>query len=229
VSSTGDNSTRDALERVERALLPTGIAMRGIAAFAEGDGPLLADGRHARSVLLLGNIGGSIWPAFSRWAHIHRGPDPLDRWSKAVIRPLAEDLCARAYFPSDPPWQPFQRWAMMAEGMKASPLGLLIHPQFGLWHGYRGALGFADVLEATAHVAGHPCDACAEKPCLNACPANAVSEAAFDVRACRDYLGEAGQGRCMEEGCEARNACPVGKAYRYPPAQLQFHMRQMTL
>ena len=29
----------------------------------------------------------------------------------------------------------------------ASPLGLLIHPDYGLWHGYRGALLFA----ATAH------------------------------------------------------------------------------
>ena len=30
---------------------------------------------------------------------------------------------------------------MRAEGLKPSPLGVLVHPDFGLWHGYRGAIG----------------------------------------------------------------------------------------
>ncbi len=33
---------------------------------------------------------------------------------------------------------------MAAEGLKPSPLGLLMHPEYGLWHGYRGAILFGE-------------------------------------------------------------------------------------
>jgi hypothetical protein len=33
----------------------------------------------------------------------------------------------------------------------------------------------------------------------------------------------------MTLGCLARDACPVGVAYRYPQVQVQFHMQALTL
>ena len=39
-----------------------------------------------------------------------------------------------------PPYWPFQRWAQRAEAVFPSPLGILIHPEYGLWHAYRAAL-----------------------------------------------------------------------------------------
>ena len=36
---------------------------------------------------------------------------------------------------------------MRAEGLKPSPIGILMHPQFGLWHAYRGALLFDVEIE----------------------------------------------------------------------------------
>ncbi|MBB5573537.1 MULTISPECIES: 4Fe-4S dicluster domain-containing protein [Rhizobium] len=218
------------VSELRAALAPHGVFVRGIISFGEGEGPALADGTPARSVILLGNIGGSIWEPFSRWRQSPENADhtdPLDEWSKAIIRPLAAVFNATAYFPSDPPWQPFQRWAMQAEGLKASPLGILIHPDYGLWHGYRGALGFADIIEVdgAGTMAAHPCDHCDEKPCLTACPVEAVTSVGFDVAACRSHLRtDAGKTGCIISGCLARNACPVGSAYRYPQAQLAFHM-----
>ncbi|WP_047455426.1 ferredoxin [Rhizobium rhizogenes] len=216
--------------KLRAALGAHGVFVRGVVCFDEGEGPLLHDGTPARSVILLGNIGGSIWQPFSHWRQLPENAgrrDPLDDWSKVVIQPIAAAFSATAYFPSDPPWQPFQRWAMQAEGLKASPLGILIHPEYGLWHGYRGALGFADAIEtgepvvATAHL----CDHCAEKPCLTACPVDAVTSGGFDVVGCRSHLGtDAGLAGCMTGGCLARNACPVGANYRYSSAQLAFHM-----
>jgi hypothetical protein len=50
-------------------------------------------------------------------------------------------------FPFERPYLPFQRRAMRAEACYPSPLGLLIHPDYGLWHGYRGALLFAAAIE----------------------------------------------------------------------------------
>lgn len=220
---------------IEAGLDPSGILTRGRVDFAAGEGPILASGSYAASVVLLGNVGGSIWPAFSRWKQTYDGPDPLDTWSKEVICPLAQTLGGTAYFPSDPPWQPFQQWAMRAEGLKPSPLGILIHPEYGLWHGYRGAIGFAeqigwdDMSEAVTD-GRHACDDCRTKPCLTTCPASAIrpDPADFTVSACRSHLvTEEGQSRCMISGCLARNACPIGAAYRYPPDQLKFHMQAL--
>lgn len=215
------------LDGIAASLGRHGILIRGVVNFGPGEGPLLGDGSLARAVILLGNVGGSIWPAFTEWRKGRDGPDPLDTWSKSLIRPLAEQVGAAAYFPSDPPWQPFQQWAMKAEGLKSSPLGILIHPQFGLWHGYRGALGFPFAIENSPE-AEHPCESCADKPCVSACPVNAVSLSGFDIPRCRAYLAsDAGKATCMVSGCVARNACPVGARYRYPPKQLEFHMEAL--
>ncbi|MBW6424654.1 ferredoxin [Rhizobium sp. XQZ8] len=215
-------------ELVSEALEPHGIRVRGVVNFSCGERPLLADGVQARSVMLLGNVGGSIWPAFDRWRETHDGADPLDSWSKSLIRPVAQALEATAYFPSDPPWQPFQQWAMRAEGLKPSPLGILIHPQYGLWHGYRGALGFPFAIETERVLEPHACDDCRDKPCLTACPVGAISLSGFEVVPCRSHLESGiGQVGCMKTGCLARNACPVGASYRYGQEQLRFHMQAL--
>jgi hypothetical protein len=225
----------DVLNELRAALAPRGVFLRGVVNFSEDDAaPILNDGARARSVALLGNAGSSIWPAFEHWqfgAPDQGGDNPLDDWSKAVIDPVADAFGATAYYPSDPPWQPFQQWAMRAEGLKASPLGILIHPTYGLWHGYRGALGFAHRLIVAPRAPDrHPCDHCPDKPCLSTCPADSVQSSGFELTPCRAHLStEIGQAGCMQSGCMARNACPVGTEYRYSTEQLRFHMAALTL
>ncbi|MDW5313293.1 ferredoxin [Rhizobium sp. PL01] len=232
---TGPVTSNDVLSELRAALAPHGVFLRGVVGFADGEtAPVLNGGQAARSVVLLGNAGGSIWPAFENWrdsAPDRGGENPLDAWSKTVIEPVAQDLGATAYFPSDPPWQPFQQWAMRAEGLKASPLGILIHPHYGLWHGYRGALGFAQALPPiTNSIQRHPCDHCPDKPCLSSCPAQAVLSSGFQVMPCRAHLKtREGRAGCMAAGCLARNACPVGTGYRYTVEQLHFHMAALNL
>lgn len=214
------------IENIRARLAPHGIFLRGILHF-HGDGPELGEGGQAGSVVLLGNIGGSIWPAFDRWRRLNpEVTDPLDRWSVEIVKPVAEEFGATCWFPSEKPWQPFQQWAIRAEGLKPSPLGILIHPEYGLSHGYRAALGFAEKIgAATAPLVDHPCDTCLGKPCLNHCPAGAIKPVSFDVSACRTHIhSPAGMAGCMQSGCIARNACPVGVEYRYPEEQLRFHM-----
>lgn len=224
------------LDGIASTLGRHGLHVRGVAHFPGGQGgPTLSDGRQAQSVVLIGNIGGSLWETFSDWREkraARGGADPLDAWSKEVIGEIAGRLGATAYYPSDPPYQPFQQWAMKAEGLKASPLGILIHPQYGLWHGYRGALGFAEDAagERVPPDDSDICGQCPDKPCLATCPAMAVSRDRFDVAGCRSHLvtteGKAG---CMTSGCLARTACPVGSIHRYPEAQLRFHMEALRL
>ena len=222
----GNEETK--IDKIRAALSPHGIFLRGVLHF-DGDGPKMVEGR-ARTVVLVGNVGGSIWPAFSRWRQRHPDSrDPLDAWSVEIIRPAAEMLGGAAWFPSERPWQPFQQWAMRAEGLKLSPLGILVHPIYGLWHGYRGAIGFLEQIDhPAAAMRPHPCEHCPDKPCLATCPAGAISADRFDVPACRSYLADRGEGICMQTGCIARNSCPVGAGYRYPPEQLRFHMDALS-
>ena len=96
-----------------------------------------------RTIVLAGMAGRDGWPAFAASAEARDGADhPLDRWSRRVIDALARDLGAVALYPfGGPPHWPFQQWARRAEPVHPSPIGILIHPAYGLWHSYRGALG----------------------------------------------------------------------------------------
>lgn len=184
----------------------------------------LDSGLEAGTLLMVGHAGSELWAPFD----VARtgGSDPLDRWSREILDGVAEFLGGSAILPSDgPPYQPFQRWAMRAEPVFASPLGILIHPDFGLWHGYRGALIFADRLELPERESrASPCESCADRPCLSACPVNAFDGHAYDVPACRTYLQSDGGRACMAGSCLARRACPVGPDYRYVAEQARFHM-----
>jgi ferredoxin len=213
---------------IERAAAAEGLMLRG--AFhpeAADDVPDLPDGRPARTLVLLGNAGPALWSAFAAAPEFADGaPDPLNRWSARVIGALAEALDARALFPFDgPPYRPFMAWAKRAERIAESPLGMLIHPDHGLWHAYRGALAFAEEIALpTRRLRPHPCDACTAKPCLTACPVGAFKTEGYDVTACTAHVAAPAGADCLGLGCRARLACPVGAERRYEPAQARFHM-----
>lgn len=202
------------------ALAAQGLRPRGM--FRPGpddDAP-----ENARTILLIGNAGPQMWLFFKK--AMPKGPDPLDTWSKSVIGEVARRFDAKALFPSDgPPYLPFQRWAMKAEPVYPSPLGILIHPDYGLWHGYRGALAFAEKLPVPPKDdRPSPCETCADRPCLTACPVAAFGEGGYDVPACASHLRQPDGEDCMALGCRARRTCPVGPDYIYEPAQAAFHM-----
>lgn len=189
------------------------------------------------SGLLIGNHAKDdshvMWEAFKQSSQYKDDlPDPLDRWTKQVITPLADKFGAQSIYPfGDVVW-PFQQFAMRVGGIKSSPLGLQIHPEFGLWHGFRAALIFNDTLwtepfdrlaDQAHYFSVHPCDNCLDKPCLSNCPVDAFKrEAGFDVVACRGYLHSGEAPLCMEKGCKARAACPIGQPYGRD--QIRFHM-----
>lgn len=205
------------------------LGLRSRGAFhpeAEDEVPPLADGRRARTVVLVGALGDSLWPGFSGSPeYLDGGGDPLDRWSARVIAQAAETLGGGAAFPfGGPPHHPFLRWARRAEALWPSPLGLLIHPRHGLWHSYRGALLLPEKLQLPAEDdATSPCLTCVDQPCLSACPVGAFDGSRYHVDACAAHLRVA-LDPCASAGCLARAACPIGAASRYPEAQARFHI-----
>ncbi len=217
------------LARLRAALDPHGLRVRG--AFVPGPGddvPPVRDGVAAAALLLVGNVGSSMWESFSRSQEYHdAAPEPLDRWSHRIGADIAQRLDALVLFPfGGPPHHPFQRWAARAGPLHPSPLGLLIDPRHGLWHAYRFALAMAQPpsrLDIPAAVAS-PCLGCAGRPCLRACPVDAFRVGGFRADPCVTHLSQARGSECMNHGCLARRACPVGAPDRYRPDHARFHM-----
>jgi hypothetical protein len=220
---------RVSLQRAVAKAAAAGLILRGAFHPETGDGvPVLPGGTLAGTLVLAGMVGRAQWPAFAASPEASDGRrNPLDRWSRRIIDELAAALGAGALYPFEgPPWLPFQRWAMKAEPVHRSVLGVLIHPDWGLWHSYRGALAFAERLALPERIARRsPCDSCAGKPCLSACPVGAFTLARYDVEACGGHLRSAAGEDCLELGCRAREACPVGPAHRFGRDQAGFHMR----
>jgi hypothetical protein len=178
------------------------------------------------TIVLLGFTGSDQWPVFAASPEAHDGrPHPLDRWSRRLIDALAVEYGATASYPNDVPALPFQRLAQRCEALHPSPLGLLIHPGWGLWHAWRGALLFAQRLPlAPLAPQPSPCERCAGRPCVPACPVDAFGSGTLDVAACVHHVTGAAGADCREFGCRARRACPVGTPHAYVPDQARFHL-----
>jgi len=221
--------------QLERSLATHGLRLRGgfVPAPAEAL-PALPGAAPAAVVWMVGQVGSEVWPHFSGSPMFRdKKPDPLDRWSKSIGNAMAAHAGGDAVYPSDgPPWFPFQQWATRAEPVQASPLMLQIHPEFGLWHAYRFALVLPELAAADAQwllaasvAAPDVCLQCDGQPCLSACPVEAFSGTAYAVDTCAAHLRRPQGAECMEGGCLARRACPVGADQRYQPSHAAFHMQ----
>ncbi len=236
------NSADIDMDDIQALAAEHGLVLRGGFDIRESDAvPECQPGQAARVLLLFGQVGSGIWERFSHSTEYADGKaDPLDRWSARVGEAMARHLGGSAMFPFDgPPWHPFGQWAQRAESLHPSPLGILMHPDHGLWHAYR----FAIALPARGHTGAqklfpqtglspvpvpvrHACDSCADTPCLQVCPVKAFSGAGYDVAVCAAYLREHEQAACHQLGCLARIACPEAPHLRYEPAHARFHMKQ---
>jgi hypothetical protein len=212
------------LRDIEAAIHETGMAPRGaIHPRPEDDVPDVVHGQPTGTVVLIGDAGPAMWQSFS--AARDPSGDRLDAWTFDVVDDLADRLRADALYPFTRPHLPFQRWARRAGPNHVSPLRILIHPDYGLWHGFRAALAFAETLDLPPpDDRPSPCDSCPDKPCLGACPVDAFSTDGYDVPACTAHLRSRKGRACMSGGCLARRACPEGRDFAYEPARAQFHL-----
>ncbi|WP_102961123.1 hypothetical protein [Mangrovicella endophytica] len=219
----------ESYEPIAARLAAFGLCLRGgFRPDAEEALPPMPDGSAPATLLLVGNAGPDLWRVFTTSPEFDDGhSDALDRWSQRVLTSIAEAIGAAAYFPfGGPPHLPFQQWAKRSEPLHPSPLGLLIHPRFGLWHAYRGALALGHAVDLPpCPPLPSPCESCRGRPCLTACPVGAFTGAGYDVGRCRAYArGPEGEG-CRSGGCRARLACPFGQDAAYGSEQMAFHMR----
>jgi len=176
---------------------------------------------------------GAMWSRFSASSQYNDGkPDPLERWSGQALGEIAQRFGAKLVLPFERPYVPFQTWEKRAADLETSPLGLLIHPEYGLWFALRGVLFFPvkvknqlvhNLIQLPAEK-GLTCKSCIDKPCLDACPVDAFSSGNLDVDACYRHLDSDKDPQCMTKGCAARGSCPAGTGHEYCGRQVRFHM-----
>ena len=152
--------------------------------------------------------------------------DPVDSYTHRLVeRCFVEhwgDCDRRWLYPSSTLF-PVIPFGVHAGWHQPSPLGQGIHAIYGLWFAYRALLWVnAAWPEVKEDLLVSPCESCVEKPCLSACPAQALSVPhAFQVMDCFDYRWS--QGSSCRDRCLARLACPLGATYRYDMTQIQYH------
>lgn len=215
--------------QLSAALDAQGLLLRGgFVPLANDSVPSLSDGSTAHWLALIGVAGSAFWPRFAASPQYSDGAaHPLDRWSRAIGDALAQAVGGLALYPfGGPPYHPFQRWAERAEGLHASPLGLRLHPRFGLWHSYRLALALPQSLDEPTPALDTTdlCAQCSDQPCLHACPVDAFTGTEYRVDVCAAHLGATPEPRCAGIGCLARHACPVGQQYAQRPEHAHFLM-----
>ena len=178
-------------------------------------------------LLLLGAYGRRSWEALAESGG--GGDDPVDAYSLKVARRfVAEHLGAvRTHFlyPGDFPL-PLQSLGEALGWSHPSPLGLGIHPEYGLWFAWRAAfLADTRLTPTPRRTTRSPCLDCADKPCIATCPARAVHAAQpFGLRACAGHR-LAPDSSCAAT-CLSRLACPVGAAHRYSEEQFAYHSQR---
>lgn len=172
-----------------------------------------------------------LGPASGFWAHVTVAPefvdgasDPIDRWSMRVVSRIAQVAGGDALFPFGEPVRPFVTWALASGHAWVSPVGLLVHCRAGLMVSYRGAILLGQRLKLPPPPS-RPCETCAGRPCLIACPVGALSAKGYALADCHAYLDTPEGQECMTRGCRVRRACPISVGSGRDPAQSAYHMR----
>lgn len=220
-SSAADPLTLPELERQAQArLLTISVGLNASRCASRSDLP-----EGTRTLLMLSPHEPAFWPGFVTSPEYRDGrPDPMDRWSTRTITDWAEEIGATPLFPfGGPPFQPFISWALSSGRAHSSPLGMLVHPDAGLFLSFRGALALPYACDTPADCR-HPCDSCPDRPCLSACPVDAFAAGQYDVPQCRNFLRSDEGFDCMSKGCAARRACPYGRFHGRVQAHSAYHM-----
>jgi hypothetical protein len=143
------------------------------------------------SLLIFGNGGKEFWSHASL---------PLDDFTKTQIihwgkTHLKEDLTNNFFYPKDHLIIALQQLGRKLNLCAQSPIGIDIHPTFGLWFAFRAVVFTTQELpEMSLKPIQSPCDQCVEKACLE-----------------------------QETFRKQRLACPIGAHHRYSDEQLDYH------
>lgn len=174
----------------------------------------------ARGAILVGDGGRTF---FSRFVAAGvEGPEPLDSYTRRVVRDVVAEVLAGTEFEIFHPFAsekvhlPFQRLGWAAGLPAPGPLGVQVHPTFGPWWAYRALVALATPVDGEAAMP-ESCPACVG-PCVNDCSEHPLDGGRWVAGGLRGEI-------VCGDACGARLRCPVGAEARYSPEQIAFHAR----
>lgn len=176
------------------------------------------------TLCLIGHGGRDLWSHLPHPLneHVH----PIDRFAQEAIVQL--DPKARILFPNDQYLIPLQKIGRALNIGRPSLLGQDISEKYGLWFAYRGVFLTKKKPEIISiDPFESPCTACVAKPCLSACPAQAIDGVSgMKLQPCISH-------RLLDNSschslCHSRLACPYQKQHQYSVEQINYHMTRMN-
>lgn len=190
--------------------------------------PLTDDERGKfRQLILIGHQGRDFWSALQRRG-MH-GTHPIDQFvTERVAEWMDGPLHSHAWrqvFPG-PHQVGLQHLGKLAGWHQPSPFWVGVDAHWGSWFAYRAVvLADTDLPLTPRRESSSPCDICIDKPCIPACPAEALvadeRTGSSRLQACLD-LRKQTKSPCQDR-CVARNSCPVGSEHRYADSQIAYH------
>ena len=181
-----------------------------------------------RRLLLFGHGGRRMWEAMQA-SGFSGEIDPIDSFSLNIVQRWLSEGYPEATFemlyPAAERLVPLQQLGALAGWHHASPFRIGINREWGSWFAYRVALLIdVELPVSKPEVWGSPCDDCAAKPCIAACPAGAVIDENNMLSRCVEFRLEQ-ESACLRQ-CLSRLACPVAKEHRYLQEQIDYHYGQ---
>jgi ferredoxin len=181
-----------------------------------------------QQVILIGHGGKDFWTALkAEGLQLSRqeGQHPVDDFTMRKVNEFMQSEYPQAHYQFLYPGAyslNLQGLGQLAGWHHASPFMVGINPTFGSWFAYRAVLlANTDLPVTTQHASTSPCTACQEKICIRICPADALSENAYNLKKCLSYRQQ--ENSLCEVNCIARWSCPEASEQRYTKEQMQYH------
>jgi epoxyqueuosine reductase len=151
--------------------------------------------------------------------------DPVDSYSLNLTQQFIDRYLNGApsliIYPSETHIVPLGQLGELSGWSHPSPLGQGISSEYGIWFAYRTAfLTMANIPTIINPPTPSPCDSCADKPCLSACPVSATGKT-FEISLCTQHRLQPNS-PCADR-CLARMACPIAPQHHYTLLQIQYH------
>lgn len=172
-------------------------------------------------LILLAHGGRHLWEKIQLNAD---STNPVDDYSIKVVNKFFDkdlgNIKFKLIYPSQAPVG-LQSLGELAGWHHSSPFRVGINKQWGSWFAYRVAMLADSHFQTTSKVEDDsPCSSCKGRPCISACPAEAL-ESEFSLDKCLSYRKS--EDSLCKDRCLARMTCPVAKEHQYELEQIQYH------
>ena len=178
-------------------------------------------GRQSPVGLLIGNHR-SLWEPFIRAYRgnesLRSSSDPLEQYTEESVREALREVLVgsevRFGHRTTPSPVALQQLAQVAGLAELTPAHLSVHPLYGPWIAFRAAV----VFELDGHIETEELDGVCDETSIRDC-----EEAFAEAIKITDGRGHEAIRETWKAWLAVRDACGVGRRYRYSEAQIGYH------